>query len=310
LAAEENAHAYTQCESVWDELRDAASDESILALRREALASVPSRTVSGKWIAGWAALAASIVVAFVAVPSYFTRSEGGAAVSAQAPADLARQQTYRTPIGEQATVRLADGSELHLNTDTELEVDFSPRLRRVTLVKGQAFFRVAPDKSRPFAVEAAGRTITALGTEFDVKVSGDQLQVTLVEGRVAVSRDGSAAEPLRPEPQVLTPGQQLIVSAWQDVQVMPTSVERITSWRNGRLVFEDERLGEVIAEMNRYSNRRLVLGDPALADLRISGVFRTGSVSNFAAALSASFPVETAVDPASNTVVVRARETR
>lgn len=309
-ATEENSRAYADCEAAWEEIRGAASDPAIMAMRREALAlGQPARAVSAKWMAGLAALAASIVLVFFALPTFLSK-EPTTPRFAEAPiAALAQQQTYRTKVGERARVNLADGSEVVLNTDSELRIDFSQRIRRMSLIKGQAFFDVAHDEDRPFVVEAAGRSITALGTEFDVNLAGDELTITLIEGRVAVA-DERENGVVRPEPQILTPGQQLAFPTWRDVELRRASVERVTSWRNGRVIFEDERLGDVIAEINRYSNRRLVLGDPGLAELRISGVFRTGSVSNFATALSASFPVETAADPSSNTLVVKRRTER
>lgn len=309
LASEENSRAYSQCEAVWEEVRDAASDEAILALRREALAlGPPKRAVPGQWVAGLVALAASIALVFITVPALLPGNTTAPAAPQPAAVVGAQQQTYSTQVGERATVKLADGSTVELNTDSLLRVDFSERARRLALVRGQAYFRVAHDESRPFEVEAAGRTITALGTVFDVKIANDGLQVTLVEGRVAVAENERESSAVRPEPRILNPGQQLTVRPWQDIVVTQSSVDRVTSWRRGRVIFEDERLGDVIAEINRYSNRRLVLGDPALADFRISGVFKTGSVSNFASALTASFPVVTTVDPASNTIVVQSRE--
>src|SRR5690606_10338466 len=218
--------------------------------------------------------------------------------------------TYRTDVGQRTTAVLADGSKVELNTDTELRVEFERGVRRVALLRGQALFDVAHDADRPFVVAAGGRTITALGTVFDVNLAGEGLSVTLVEGRVAIA--GQAHEPgaLPAEPRILVPGEQFVAIASRAEEVRPAAIERVTSWRRGRVVFENERLAEVIGEINRYSKRRLVLGDPALAELRVSGVFRTGSVANFSAALTASFPVRTVADPASDTIVVLPRQPR
>lgn len=306
LEDEDNGRAYSDCMAVWDEIRDAASDDAILAMRREALALGPApQRRFDRWAAGITALAAAVaLVVLVGNPARFDVNPEPESRSAAPEMAAAAPQTYRTEVGQSATATLADGSRIELNTDTELRVDFRPGERRIALLKGQALFRVAPDKSRPFVVEAGGRTITALGTVFDVNLAGEQLSVTLVEGRVAIAEQSAGTGSLRPDARTLVPGQQLVVNRWQEVDVRPAAIERVTSWRKGRVIFEDQPLAEVIGEINRYSERRLVLGDPSLAELRVSGVFRTGSVTNFAAALSASFPVRTTVDPASNAIVV------
>jgi transmembrane sensor len=194
---------------------------------------------------------------------------------------------YSTAIGERSTIALEDGSTLVLNTATRLRVDFTRSARNVTLLSGQALFEVASDARRPFTVQAGDRRITALGTAFDVRVEAGVVRVTLLEGRVAVEEPGRPAN--REE---LTPGQQLLAASRGAATVRHADVERVTSWRDGRLVFENEPLAGVVAEVNRYSNRKVVLSDPALGELRISGTFRIGSPVNFISALRDYFPIE------------------
>src|SRR5690348_5790981 len=95
--------------------------------------------------------------------------------------------TYRTDVGGLSRVVLRDGSAVTLNTDTDLRVHFTGGRRNVDLLRGEAQFQVAHDRSRPFEVKAAGRIVRAVGTAFDVRVESPQsLEVTVTEGRVAV----------------------------------------------------------------------------------------------------------------------------
>src|SRR5690606_13001818 len=95
---------------------------------------------------------------------------------------------YATEIGEQKTVQLSDGSELVLNTNTRVLIDYTDSKRRAILDQGEAYFKVAEDAQRPFSVDAGVRSIAVLGTEFNVQKTGGGLTVAVVEGLVAVHR--------------------------------------------------------------------------------------------------------------------------
>ena len=116
------------------------------------------------------------------------------------------------------------------------------------------------------------------------------MRVTLIEGRVSVEPVGDTPHGVRAT-RTLVPGEQLVARADQPIVVLPADVRQAVSWRTGRLAFSDEPLGEVIEEINRYSNRKVVLADPSLAELRVSGAFRAGSVGSFATAMETAFPV-------------------
>ncbi|HEX5775128.1 MAG TPA: FecR domain-containing protein [Caulobacteraceae bacterium] len=194
-------------------------------------------------------------------------------------------QEYRTAIGERTNLTLPDGSIVTLNTGTVLRTRAERGKRMVYLDKGQAFFRVAKDRTRPFMVVAAGRTVTAVGTAFDVRVDGG-FEVTLVEGkvRVAAPTPPSPAEPGKPPapPTVqtteLVAGNQFSQPDNSQWVVARANTARETSWVTGRLTFENERLAEVVAEFERYSPRRIVIEDAALGEERVSGTFEAGDV--------------------------------
>jgi len=296
--------AYADYQGLWSDLDEVAASGAILDLRREALklADQPRRVRRPRW-APLGAIAAGIAVALIGGwmlvqgPTLVPQ-----AVSSNGPA------TYRTEVGERSSITLADGSVVQLNTDSLLEVEYLEGRRGLKLLRGQALFEVAHDRSRPFVVEAGGQQITALGTAFDVHIGAGETRVTLIEGRIEVKRvNGSALFPVAPEVRKLTAGEQLVAPEKRPFVVRVADVEEAVSWREGRVIFSDEPLAQVIEEINRYSNRKVVLGDGDLGDMRVSGVFRPGSADRFVAALEIGFPVEAEVDQRRNVVVLTRR---
>ena len=193
-------------------------------------------------------------------------------------------QAYRTAVGQRSVVKLPDGSEVTLNTDTVLRTRADKDRRLVYLERGQAFFEVAKDRGHPFVVTAAGRTVTALGTAFDVRVDAGAFTVTLVEGKVRVEAPVPASGPQRAvnfRATEMTAGSQLVATAREPWRVAPANVVVETSWTRDILIFDDEPLSEVVDELNRYSGKKLVIADPAIAETPISGTFRSGDVDSF-----------------------------
>jgi transmembrane sensor len=191
--------------------------------------------------------------------------------------------TYRTGVGEQRTVRLLDGSTVELNALSSVRVRLSERVREVDLQQGQALFHVAKDKARPFLVHSDGITVRAVGTQFDVYRKSSGTVVTVLEGRVAVSEASLTAPVLSTESQAIAPlflvaGEQVIVPAKESAnKEVPkqkhADVAVATAWVQKRLVFEDTPLADVAEEFNRYNTRQLVISDPALRAMGISGVY-------------------------------------
>ena len=208
---------------------------------------------------------------------------------------------YETAIGERSTVTLSDGSVVTLNTNSHIDIDFSAAERFIVLARGQAYFEVAKDMDRPFVVEAGDKRVVALGTAFDVRLDDGDVQVTLVEGRVAVDDlTGGGLPAAVPAGQVtadgsiqLHPGERLIAKADSIPEVQTTNAEEETSWRKGQLIFRDRLLADVVAEMNRYSTQQITLAeDPRLHSMEVSGVFNTGRASSFVAALEVMHSVK------------------
>lgn len=183
-----------------------------------------------------------------------------------------------TAIGEQRSTVLPDRSIVELNTQSELRVAYTSKERRVELVRGEAFFEVAADPTRPFIVATEFATARALGTRFSVYRSPSGTVVTVAEGRVLVRHAGSAGESVagqvsQGEAVEVVPGTQAEAGPGRPVQMRRVDVDRSLAWRSRRLIFEGEPLSNVVREFNRYNSPPLVIVDPQLLDQRISGIF-------------------------------------
>ena len=211
---------------------------------------------------------------------------------------------YVTGIGEQRTVPLSDGSVVTLNTATEIRLHFSEHERGVELVSGQANFEVAKDPNRPFVVAAGSRAVRAVGTQFDVYKAADQVTVTLIEGKVAVTPADARVEsgPIRsassPSPEgsneiILNAGEQLSYGPkMAAVSRTAADLPRVEAWRARKLDFSDTPLADAVAEANRYSTMQIVLEAPDLSTARISGTFVAGQNQAFVEGLQAYFHLD------------------
>lgn len=202
-----------------------------------------------------------------------------------------------TDIGEQRMLALEDGTRIYLNTDTRVFVDYDERVRRVELRKGEALFEVAKQaRSRPFVVAAGNREITALGTSFVVRRDEERLSVTLVEGVVSVAAVGDGA--VRSEPATtLKPGQRLVLTTSAQPRLDQPPLEKLTAWRGGHVDFDDVTLADAAAEMNRYSTTKLSIERAEAAGIRVTGIFRAGDTSSFAAAVARTYELEVVEKP-------------
>jgi transmembrane sensor len=215
-------------------------------------------------------------------------------------------QTLATAVGQQRNVTLADGSIVTLNTNTIVETALRRHTREIYLRKGEAHFQVAHDRSRPFLVHAGDAVVRAVGTEFEVRVLTDQhVDVVVNEGRVEVQT--TAPMPASPSPypsahpraaaattvRALKAGERLSTAS-RDYAVTPVTAQQLSSelaWREGAIIFDGEPLAEAIAEIERYTDARIVVSDPQIAGLRVGGRFRTGDVQEFFDALQTALPV-------------------
>jgi transmembrane sensor len=277
------ADAYAGTEHLWDKL------EILKQSERLRLAVADAAVSGGVWRRAWrnhelrypifVGLAASLVAVVVLTLVRLNHDH-------EVPA-----RTFATVLGEQRTETLADGTTLRLNTQSVVDVRMTHHRREVMLRTGEAVFDVAKDASRPFVVSAGDGTVTAVGTQFQVRNVGGAVAVTLMEGRVQVARAS------RREVESLNPGQQASFSQKASgIVTRNVDVEALTSWMSGRLEFRSTPLETAVAEANRYSARKIRIGDPAISALLVSGTFRTGDVDAMAAAFEAAFAVRTESD--------------
>jgi transmembrane sensor len=289
----ENAEAYERASAAMRVFDHAQEDQHLDALRRAALRYQPERRFFGaKTVAAGIALVAvalAALIVFQGGPNFFNRAPI-ASLYEQGTAD------YTTRRGEKLDVTLPDGSAITLNTDTDIDVAFDGRRRTVEILRGQAFFNVAKDPLRPFVVVAGGKQIVAVGTAFDVRLDEKRVAVLLIEGRVLVenvTRPGSAApaETVANASVQLNPGEALVATDDAVVHAVAPSADRLLKWRDGLIEFDNTTLAEAVAEFNRYSTQSIRIEDPQLAQLPISGVFRTNSQRKFLEAVTSLHPV-------------------
>jgi transmembrane sensor len=195
------------------------------------------------------------------------------------------QADHSTGVGEIRSVALPDGSRVVLNTDTALRLRFDGSRRQVELLRGEAYFEVAPMPTRPFI--AVGETLeaTALGTRFAMQLSHDGRgpDVAVEEGRVAVRTQGAQAELKAGDEATLGSDGRLVLSR-------PDVAEQV-AWKDGKLVFSDRPLAEVLTTLGRYRRGRILVLDDRAARQRISGVFDVADTDDALATLEASLPI-------------------
>ncbi|MBB5986923.1 FecR family protein [Sphingobium lignivorans] len=191
---------------------------------------------------------------------------------------------YETPDGKTSTVMLPDGSQMLLDAATTVRASMQEDSRRIELLKGRANFVVAPDRQRPFAVKAGDRTVVALGTQFEVNLAEHSVEIVLMEGRVAV-RDADKGRP-HARDLVMKPGYRLVAGDgnWT---LSPVDLRSLSRWKDGLLIFDEARIGDIVVEMNRYLPEKIVISSPAVADRRMSAVLRAGDVNTFLSAIDA-----------------------
>lgn len=195
---------------------------------------------------------------------------------------LKHDNSFETAVGENAKISLPDGSSLDLNSNSLAKVNYAAGMRVIRLERGEAFFKVAHDKSRPFWVVAGNSWVRAVGTEFNVYRRASDVEVTVNEGTVKVlSQTGSLGPPTdnvlgSAAVSVVTAGEQIDVDGRSAVvrSLEPVRLKRAVAWREGSLYFENQSLGEVIDEMSRYTTLKIEIRDAALRQLTVGGTFR------------------------------------
>ena len=253
-----HAEAYAQAQVVWELTETPArtlADEDALALQGYLNAMNRSRRTSVRRWSGALAMAACLVL-MIGVgagwqPSRWVDDLGADYVSAP---------------GEIRTVTLADQTQVTLDADSAIAVDFSRGERHVQVRRGAGFFSVT-HTGEPFVVDAEKGQARVLGTQFEVRLQPHGAQVTVLSGRVGVTADKHA------EQQILIAGQQVAYGEGSAEKLQTVDSEAQLAWRQGWLNYYKATLAEVVRDLGRYYPGRIVLLNDELAGRRVSGSF-------------------------------------
>lgn len=185
---------------------------------------------------------------------------------------------------------LDDGSVVDLNHGAEIAVDYTPSVRRVRLVHGEANFTVAKNPARPFIVDAAGVFVQAVGTVFNVRMAPSAVEVLVSEGKVKVNRASAASA----NPPLVVAGQRAVVPVSSDgvpdvATLTPPEMATQLAWQPRVLDFTDAPLPEIVAEFNAHNAVHVVVGDAALASVRLTAVFRSDNLEGFLRLMESDF---------------------
>lgn len=288
-----NRAAWDQVSAPWDYFDRVAHDPEMIAAREAALgdakrAGIPVETP--KPFRPWAAaIAAALLIGILGAGGTWWSN---------------RPDDYQTAVGERRVVTLVDGSRLSLDSDSEVTVRYGKHARDLRLLRGQARFDVTHDRVRPFSVVAGKQKVIATGTAFNIDMAGPKVLVTLIEGRVLVVDENDGSAIASPRVVELRVGQQMSTGTAAAPQIVPVNLQHVTAWTVGHIMFDDEPLSSVVERVNRYGGTQIVIADPQVGAMKISGVFNSGDVLGFVEIVTHYLPVR-AVSEGTNTIALQ-----
>lgn len=199
-------------------------------------------------------------------------------------------EEYATATGEIRQVPLTDGSVAAINTASLLEVNVTQEHRTVRLIKGEAWFKVAKDPTRPFTVSAGRARVEALGTAFSVRLYDNGADILVTEGIVEAWPNGTEGHRVR-----LIAGETAFVA--EDAAIVrsssgATNVDRALAWREGKIEFDGESLLEAVNNFNRYNYRKIIIVDHNIAGEKLYGIFRIDDPEGFSLAVQHALDVK------------------
>ena len=209
---------------------------------------------------------------------------------------------YETSIGEHSSVNLPDGTQVVLNTNSQVQVGYTDTERYIHLSRGEAHFSVAEDISRPLTVHAGNRLIRVVGTVFNVEIGKDNIvEVIVTKGKVAIVEQvvsTSAGIPIKiikiaQDAPVISEGEAAILDS-ADAKIRNIAPEQVAvdlSWRDGNLIFQGETLEEAIDEISRYTSVEFVILDDRIRAVRVAGLFKAGDINGLLLTLRENFQI-------------------
>ena len=282
-ADQRNERELEECARLWDMLG--------------ALHSLADLMPHEKKPSSWrpAALAASLALALVAGLAVLVNDASLLPAHEPQAAEVDDQATYTTPVGDQSTVHLNDGSVVQLNTDTQLQVRMTAEHRLLTLEQGEIHIDVAHDPQRPLRVLVGDKVFEALGTSFNVRIDeSGEVELIVTEGRVRVELPAESFTVSEQDSgnTELAQGERIVLNEVPEVEAIADGdIEVKLAWREGMLVFRGSSLDEAVREVGRYTHLEFVVQSEDLKAMRVAGVFKAGDVEGFLASLRANFDV-------------------
>ena len=306
LAADpRHATAFKQSAASWRAYREIA-----MAVRR-----VPLDAVEPRWKTNWMGVGGLAAAAAVALACFTLVREARFPQASPATAATAVNVTSAPSIRH-----FADGSVARLKSDAEIAEAYSPAERRIRLLRGEAFFSVVKDETRPFLVEVGNVTVRAVGTSFAIRFEPLAVDVLVTEGTVRVTPSGPTSvhpggeEP--PDPSALVEaGHRAVVAQTSEphaprvvvTAVSNQSIAQSLAWNHPMLDLAGTTLSEVVAAFSQRTGRRIEIADPALATVRIGGRFPTDDVDGFVRVLEEIYDVKSERRADSSIVLRKAR---
>lgn len=293
--SERHRNTFNELADLWDDLSVLKELDDIA----ESVATLPDKQSIFRQRWSFLAIAASIFICFIVSGSLYW----------QHLTEFNQQAQLITAVGEQRTVTLSDGSIVHINTNSQLEIDFSSDKRIIRLLKGEAYFTVAKNKQRPFYVYAGDGLVQAIGTAFNVRLKLlNEIEVTVEEGLVAlaalVKKEPSTSKNVELVPYSSRKTETFLaeLSAGQSTTfghtvekielIQAHELNRKLAWRQGVLAYSNDPLFKVINDISRYTNITIEIADPSLRTLPIAGYFRVGEVEALFDSLEITFGLE------------------
>ncbi len=265
---------------IWDEVGSVQPDRSIF-FEEERRATGWWQGLVSSFSEGWrypaGAVAAMAMVALV----FVTVFDNGPDVTFS---------SYATARGDAEIVKLADGSGMHLNGLSRIEVAYSDSERRINMLEGEVYYDVSSDRNRPFIVEISGVEVQALGTAFDIEKGKDAVTVIVTEGTVSIGYGG--------ETKKYSAGNKIEVmhgvasDPFKVTKLLLSDYLEAVTWRTGVINFSGESLSLALERINRQSEKPIVLVDGELSEIQIFGSFRQDNIESFLHAIEALYPVK------------------
>lgn len=288
-----HAQALRHLARVWEGL-DLAIDEALCDSKPVSFNSVMKSWFVVRPAHFFASVTASIafcLAMFVMAQPMFTQS------------DQTQFHVYQVGKGDKSSQELTDGSVIHLNTDTTVEVKYTKDSRTLRLLRGEAFFEVSHDSSRPFDVYVGEGRVQALGTAFSVKIAGENIDVIVTEGKIRFDRVEDIAEKTLDEversvkidtPIFMEAGQAIAIEdeVQKVVVIDEIALKKELAWRNGEMIFSGDTMEAVVEEMNRYSEKTIIISNVNLRSYRISGTFKSDNIKAVLEALEISYGIK------------------